>query len=51
MEGREEDEEYHHRPRLHLVALAIAPTLLDLLLRRVRLFDRQLETARQRTGK
>jgi hypothetical protein len=40
--------EYHCELWHYLVALAVALMLLDLPLRRVRLFDRQFKAARQR---
>ena len=39
-----EGEEYHRQLWPYLVALALALMLLDLLLRRVRLFDRSFRT-------
>lgn len=49
--GDDEGEEYHRQLWPYLVALAIALMLLDLLLRRVRLFDRKFKAARQREAK
>jgi Mg-chelatase subunit ChlD len=46
--GDDEGVEYHRELWPYLVALAVALMLLDLLLRRVRLFDRQFKAAKQR---
>jgi hypothetical protein len=46
--GDDEGVEYHRELWPYLVALAVALMLLDLPLRRVRLFDRQFKAARQR---
>ena len=49
----DEDEgvEYHRQLWPYLIALALALMLLDLLLRRVRLFDRQFKAVKQREEK
>lgn len=44
----DEGVEYHRQLWPYLIALAIALMLLDLLLRRVRLFDRQFKAVKQR---